>query len=677
MPILQPIIVFLFQAQQRMCVNKEEITALDIYQRILRNENYMIPLVTMNVIPVKFHVPLVGEYVYLTKGYQFNLSMLLFWNITSIKQMNSSDHRRFSDPRKETIANLRRWILIIGVLNLVFMPLVFLYQVLYAFYHNVERLKNEPGSLGGRCWSQYGRHCLRHYNEADHELNNRLNRAFRYSNTYLNSFSSPLLATVADLVSFVAKAIFAIFIVLGIIDDDFLRVENTLRVLAVCVGVITCTKSLLPDENLVFIPDQLMERILVHVHYLPESWHGCYHTKKVRSEFSMLFQYKFVQIVEELLSPIITPFILLFWLRPKSAELVDFFYTYTVEVEGIGNVCSFAQMDIGKHGTPRWHNLNKTKDVSGNAHQNAEVCNDDGRTEMSLLHFTFTNPEYQPSKEGTKFIGDLKARIAEKGNLPTVGEQSLVFSGASVSLNPGANANQWGQQSVMGYPEHSMYVVRGCNGSVAKSDGPLTNSVSESLRYRGPSNDQTSNMANSVRSTTSDANNLLPSPDPNESEYQTQGALDMGRSCLYLREFIQRNRTQHEFYDYDAAPESSNNPRSYRRSPSPPAVRPSHDALLSQMISPEDSISGPSRPKNYEDEVPSYEDEVRVEGTHPLFKYNAGSSYRGEEDQVSYGSSPPINSPTLDSPPFGSPFRFENPPAPSDETPLLPSRNQR
>lgn len=59
-----------------------------------------------------------------------------------------------------------------------------------------------------------------------------------------------------------------------------------------------------------------------------------------------------VFILEELLSPIVTPLILIFCLRPKSLEIIDFFRNFTVEVVGVGDTCSFAQMDVRQHGHP-------------------------------------------------------------------------------------------------------------------------------------------------------------------------------------------------------------------------------------------------------------------------------------------------------------------------------------
>lgn len=57
-------------------------------------------------------------------------------------------------------------------------------------------------------------------------------------------------------------------------------------------------------------------------------------------------------ILEELISPLVTPFILIFSLRRKSLEIIDFFRNFSVEVVGVGDTCSFAQMDIRQHGHP-------------------------------------------------------------------------------------------------------------------------------------------------------------------------------------------------------------------------------------------------------------------------------------------------------------------------------------
>ena len=57
-------------------------------------------------------------------------------------------------------------------------------------------------------------------------------------------------------------------------------------------------------------------------------------------------------LLDDLLSPAVTPFMLYFLLRPRAADIIDFFRNFTVDVSGVGDVCSFAEMSVKKHGNP-------------------------------------------------------------------------------------------------------------------------------------------------------------------------------------------------------------------------------------------------------------------------------------------------------------------------------------
>ncbi|RZF35191.1 hypothetical protein LSTR_LSTR016814 [Laodelphax striatellus] len=105
---------------------------------------------------------------------------------------------------------------------------------------------------------------------------------------------------------------------------------------------------------MVWCPEVLLTQVLSQVHYIPDSWRGKAHTSKVRQEFAQLFQFKAIYLLSELLSPIVTPLVLLFYIKPKALDIVDFYRNFTVEVVGVGDVCSFAQMDVRRHGNPMW-----------------------------------------------------------------------------------------------------------------------------------------------------------------------------------------------------------------------------------------------------------------------------------------------------------------------------------
>jgi autophagy-related protein 9 len=58
-------------------------------------------------------------------------------------------------------------------------------------------------------------------------------------------------------------------------------------------------------------------------------------------------------ILRELLSVLVAPFILWFSLPKSSEKIVDFFREFSVHVDGLGYVCSFAMFDFGKGNQPR------------------------------------------------------------------------------------------------------------------------------------------------------------------------------------------------------------------------------------------------------------------------------------------------------------------------------------
>ena len=60
-----------------------------------------------------------------------------------------------------------------------------------------------------------------------------------------------------------------------------------------------------------------------------------------------------VYILEELLSPIVVPFIQLLCLRRRAHRIVEFLRNFTADEASVGDVCSFAQMDIRKHGNDK------------------------------------------------------------------------------------------------------------------------------------------------------------------------------------------------------------------------------------------------------------------------------------------------------------------------------------
>ncbi|NXM48448.1 ATG9A protein, partial [Gymnorhina tibicen] len=392
------------QRRQPLCVPRRELTELDIHHRILRFRNYTVAMVNKSLLPVRFHLPLLGPVVFLTRGLQFNLELLLFRGPAALFQNTWSlrPQVKRAGARRALAQGLARAAVLLGVANLALCPCVLGWRLLLAFFSYAEGLKRAPGSLGARRWSLYARHYLRHFNELGHELQARLGRGHAPATKYMDSFSSPLLAVLARHVGFFAGSVLAVLIVLTVYDEDVLTVQHILTAITLLGLVVTVARSFIPDEHSVWCPEQLLQRVLAHVHYLPEHWQGRAGRAETRAEMAQLFQYKAVFILEELLSPLVTPLILIF--APRALDIVDFFRNFTVEVAGVGDICSFAQLDVRHHGNPQWLS-------EGHTEAPPERQAEHGKTELSLMRFALSNPRWRPPPPARRFLGHLQAQV--------------------------------------------------------------------------------------------------------------------------------------------------------------------------------------------------------------------------------------------------------------------------
>lgn len=120
---------------------------------------------------------------------------------------------------------MRYTVLLLGLANLIFLPFIVLYQVLFTFFSCADIIRREPGVFGLRRYSNYGRLRLRHYNELDHELNLRLNRSHEFAVRYMDQFISPSMEIIAKTITFTCGSIFAVLALLTAWDEDVLAVS--------------------------------------------------------------------------------------------------------------------------------------------------------------------------------------------------------------------------------------------------------------------------------------------------------------------------------------------------------------------------------------------------------------------------------------------------------------------
>ena len=122
----------------------------------------------------------------------------------------------------------------------------------------------------------------------------------------------------------------------------------------------------------------------------------------MRNEFSHLFENKIVLFVQELLSVFTSPWILWVSLPRRCDKIIDFFREFSVHVDSIGYVCSFAVFDFKRHGN---HHYGAPVE-----HQDTHYFSKAGKMESSFLSFKMANPEWEPSLEGSAYLATVMSR---------------------------------------------------------------------------------------------------------------------------------------------------------------------------------------------------------------------------------------------------------------------------
>lgn len=178
--------------------------------------------------------------------------------------------------------------------------------------------------------------------------------SYPFAKRYLDQFPSVMTERLARTVAFIAGALATVLAIATMVDPDlFLGFEITpdrtaLFYLSILAGAWAFARGMVPEDNTVFNPEYALRQVIEYTHYEPDHWECRLHSYEIKSEFSGLYKNKVVIFMEEIVSILIAPLILGISLPRSSDQIVDFFREFTIHVDGLGYVCSFAVFDFGK-----------------------------------------------------------------------------------------------------------------------------------------------------------------------------------------------------------------------------------------------------------------------------------------------------------------------------------------
>lgn len=328
--------------------NKQRMDAHDIASRLMRRENYMIAMINKDLLDLTLPIPFLRNRKLFTRTLEWNIELCIMDFV-----FNSKGQVRplfLKDTHRKSLSDaLRKRFIVMGIVSLVFSPFLAVFAITKHFFQNFNEYQKNPAQIGSREYTRFAQWKFREFNELYHLFQRRINMSYPFATRYINQFPKDKTVQAAKFVSLVSGAVVSVLGLATVLDqENFLNFEvtpgrTTIFYIGIFGSIWAVARGLLPDDNMVYDTAFSVQEVIDFTHYIPAHWEGRLHTVGVKDEFSELYQMKVVIFLEEVLSMIFTPFVLWFSLPKCSERIIDFFREFTVHVDGIGYVCSFAE----------------------------------------------------------------------------------------------------------------------------------------------------------------------------------------------------------------------------------------------------------------------------------------------------------------------------------------------
>ncbi|KAI1181019.1 autophagy protein Apg9 [Nemania sp. FL0916] len=343
--------------------SKERLDAHDIANRLMRRENYIIALFNKDVLNLTLPIPFLNKRQLFSKSLEWTVQ---FGVLDLIFNEGGQVHQRVlkSDHRGQLSREMQTRFSFAAVMNLILAPFVacgLLVDFIFTYYNE---FKTNTSSIGARQYTPLARWKFREFNELPHLFEERLNMSYPFAKHYIDQFPKKKTESAARTVQFFVGALIAVIAIVGFSDPEmFVDFEifpgmNAFAFVAILTTIWAVARGMISEENDVFDPEFAMKNVIGYTHYQPDQWKGRLHSFDVKTEFADLYKPRIVIFLEEILGVLVTPLILYFVLPRCSDQIVDFFREFTVHVDGLGYVCSFAVFDFQRdaRGTRPSHN---------------------------------------------------------------------------------------------------------------------------------------------------------------------------------------------------------------------------------------------------------------------------------------------------------------------------------
>ena len=397
--------------------NTSELNKFDIITRINRVDNIIISFVNSDII---FKGTSISHNIIFTK-YIKTICRFFIFNQIFDKKYNISPTFRSSESYKWYLA----WVIF---LNIILLPFILFYVVISNILNNSKNIKNNT-QLFNYKWTNYAMWKYREYNELEFEFNDRMFKSYFHMNKYISYFPDKTTNIFIYFVRFILSMFILFLFILSIIDDDALiklkyHNYNLVWYFAVLTLIMSVLNSILKDKDFEDSIDKVIENLTNYIHVLPPK--DIIYNYQMYKSIIKMYQSNIVIILHEIVSVIISPYILYKCFYQNADEIVEFLYKNTTYIENLGIVDKYSNFMLNyniedklKH-TIQDIRTNKKEDIT-----NLILYK---KREKSFISFIELYPDWKMySTDLEEYIHKINT-YKEEISQDIVGGQSMMFS---------------------------------------------------------------------------------------------------------------------------------------------------------------------------------------------------------------------------------------------------------
>lgn len=298
--------------------SKEQNSIIDITQKIMRKHNFMIGLLSDDDI-LLYNLPkwISKKLLYSTPfvwNIQYNIIMFLFDKNSQINQKII-----LNDPN--VYQELKYRIIITSIIQIIFMPFIFVYLILYYIFKYGVIFYKTPSKLSQMEWNLHAFWSLRSYNDLDHLYRSRLHHGQQNAISFLYTIRNTCINQIAKFVTFISGSILFVLLFITFTNENHTEV---LFYIGIFGTIFALSKSFIikhvDEEDTMKHLNALGTQIPTFYKYIHQD--NAYFSD-IHEYLNEYFEYQIVIILKDIIGIVITPFIMLHYSR-YTFEIITF-----------------------------------------------------------------------------------------------------------------------------------------------------------------------------------------------------------------------------------------------------------------------------------------------------------------------------------------------------------------